>query len=281
VCPESIQGPSNTNTHPYTIIFSLYADHAPGERSIWIGSLIQVLAALDVSAGTVRTIISRMQRDGLLQSRQEGRKSFYSLTDAGQEEVSMGAKQIFSISTEWDGRWTVITYSIPEKQRKKRDALRASLRNYGFGDLNPGLWISPHSLPVDAPPKWQEMGVWKYLEHFRAEHIGLGDPHKLVQKAWPKLPALDKDYRAYIARYQPVLRKFEAGLLDDQRCFAARLQNLFEFVSLNLNDPALPPVLLPKEWSRPSAQTLFRQINAEMNGPAQRFFDTICTEKER
>ena len=221
-----------------------------------------------------------MQHDGLLQSRQEGRKSFYSLTDAGQGQVRMGAKQIFSSSTEWDGRWTVITYSIPEKQRKKRDELRASLRGYGFGDLNPGLWISPHPLPGAVLPKWQEMGVWKYIEHFRAEHIGSDNPHKLVQKAWPKLPALDKDYRAYIARYEPVLSKFEAGLLDDQSCFAARLQNLFEFVSINLSDPALPPVLLPDGWSRPSAQALFQQINAEMNGPAQRFFDTTCGEKD-
>ncbi len=191
----------------------------------------------------------------------------------------MGAKQIFSIPTEWDQRWTVAAYSIPEKQRKKRDALRVSLRGYGFGDLNPGLWISPRPLPVEASQKWQEMGVGKYLEFFRAEYIGPDDPRKLVQKAWPKLPELDKEYRAYIARYQPVLREFEAELLDDQKCFAVRLQNLFEFVSINLSDPDLPSALLPEDWSRPAAQALFRNINARMNGPAQRFFDAICGSK--
>ncbi|RLC59083.1 MAG: phenylacetic acid degradation operon negative regulatory protein PaaX [Chloroflexota bacterium] len=266
-----------TQVHPHTFIFSLYGHYVlPRGGEIWIGSLIRALAALDFSAGAVRALVSRMQRKGFLQSRRVGRLSFYRLTDLGLQEVHRGGERAFAPPTaEWDGRWTVVTYSIPEKHRRRRDMLRRSLGSWGFGALAPGTWISPRPLSPEAESRLRDLDVWEYLEIFRAEHLGPSDQHTLVAHAWPQLSALGDRYRAYVARYEPVLRRFEAGTLDDEGCFTAHLRSLIDFVAITLEDPALPSALLPKDWPRPSAQSLFEELKRALAEPAERFFDAI------
>ena len=272
---------SDTQIHPYTFVLSLYGHYVlPRGGEIWIGSLIRALAALDFRAGAVRALVSRMQRRGLLQSRKRGRYSFYRLTDLGLKEVRRGGELAFAPpDEEWDGRWTVVTYSIPEKHRDRRDSLRRSLNWWGFGALAPGIWISPRPLSPEAEREWQALGVWEYLEVFRAEHLGPRDPRALVAHAWPQLSVLGDRYRAYVAGYEPELRRFEAGLLGDEECFAIHLRSLISFVAITLDDPALPSSLLPEDWPRSSAQLLFEEIKQALAEPAERFFDAIYETK--
>lgn len=266
-----------TQVNPYTIIFSLYGKYVlPRGDEIWIGSLIRALATLDFSPGAVRTLVSRMQRKGFLQSQRLGRYSFYRLTDLGLKEVCWGGDQAFAPSAgEWDGRWTVVAYSVPEKHREQRDALRSSLKHWGFGALAPGTWLSPRSLPPMAERKWRELGMWEYLEVFRAEHLGPSDPCTLVVQAWPQLPALANHYRTYVAGYGPILGRFKDGTVDDEECFAVQLRSLVDFVAITLEDPALPAALLPEDWPRPSTQLLFEELQQTLTESAGRFFDAI------
>ncbi len=268
--------------HPYTVVFSLYGGYVlPRGEEIWIGSLIRALAAFDFSAGAVRALISRMQQRGLLQSRRLGRRSFYRLTDLGLENVCWGGKRASAPpDDEWDGQWAVVIYSIPEKHRRRRNALRASLSSLGFGALAPGTWISSRSLSPEAEGKWRELDAWQYLEVFRAEHVGPSNPRDVVAHAWPQLPALGDRYRAYVAKYEPALRRFEADVLSDEECFTTRMRSLIDFVTITLEDPALPPSLLPEDWPRPSGQLLFRELQQVLAGPAERFFDTIYEKGE-
>lgn len=268
----------STQIDPYTVIFSVYGQYVlPRGDEVWIGSLIRALAALDFNPGTVRAIISRMKSKGLLQNRRVGRHSFYRLTDVGLQQVRYGEDRTFGPSDdEWDGRWTVVTYLVPEKYREHREILRRSLAWFGFGALAPSIWISPYPLSAEAETKWRRHEVWKYLYIFRAEYLKPGDMQTLVSHAWPHLPEIGGRYRAYAAKYEPILHRFETGDLQDEECFAARLRSLFEFVAINLEDPALPPSLLPEDWPRPSARALFKELLSALTEPAERFFDAIC-----
>jgi phenylacetic acid degradation operon negative regulatory protein len=175
----------------------------------------------------------------------------------------------------------VVTYSVPEEYRERRETLRRSLTWFRFGAISPSVWISPHLLSSEAEDKWRRLGVWRYLDIFRAEYLGSSNLHSIVTLAWPHLPEIAQRYRAYVATYEPVLRRFEAGRLDDEACFITRLRSLFEFVAITLRDPDLPPCLLPSGWPRPSAQVLFRELVSALNEPAERFFDAIYhTEEE-
>ena len=267
-----------TNIHSYTLVFSLYGQYVlPREEGVWVGTLIRALAPLGYSAGAVRAMVSRMQRKGYLQGRRIGRHSFYRLTERGLKEVRRGGDRAFAASDDvHEERWTVVTYSVPERQRRQRDLLRDCLKWWGFGALAPGTWISPRMLRAEEEAKLRRLGVWEYLEIFRGTHLGPSDAHTLVAHAWPQLEHVAGRYRAYLVRYEPVLRRCEAGELDDEGCFATQLLSLCQFVAITLEDPALPPPLLPEDWPRPAAQALFKGLQHALSEPAACFFEAVC-----
>jgi phenylacetic acid degradation operon negative regulatory protein len=266
-----------THANLNTSIFALYGQYVlPRGGEIWLSTLIRAMATLGFSEAAVRSTALRLKKKGYLQSRRPGRRSLYWLTDTGLNRLNLGGFR-FSISpdSDWDGRWIVVIYSIPEERRERRDALRNVLNWWGFGMLAPGTWISTRPLPPEAESEWRELGVWKYVNVFGSEYLGPSDPSTVVARAFPQLPTLADQYKDYITECESVLRRFEAGLLDDEECFACRLRSISGFVPIILEDPALPASLLPEDWPRPKAQLLAQELQQALAEPAERFFDSI------
>ena len=67
-----------------SLITTVFGDSiAPRGGTVWLGSLIKVMAEFGVSERLVRTSVYRLVKDEWLRSDQVGRRSYYSLTDAG------------------------------------------------------------------------------------------------------------------------------------------------------------------------------------------------------
>lgn len=48
------------------------------------------------------------------------------------------------IPQKWDGRWRLITYDIPVRQRKASNAFREKIRQMGLFQLQRSIWVSPY-----------------------------------------------------------------------------------------------------------------------------------------
>jgi phenylacetic acid degradation operon negative regulatory protein len=262
---------------PNTVVFALFAQYVlPRGGEVWLGSLIKAMATLGISEAAARSAILRMKKRGILESQRLGRRTFYWMANAGMRELNIGGFR-FSLPPEktWDDRWTIVIYSIPEEQRGLRDELRSSLKWWGFGSLAPGTWISTRVLLPEIESDLRELGVWEYVSVFRSEYLGPEDPSAIVAKAFPELSTLETGYRDYIAKAKAVLQGLEAGLLDDEVCFATRMHNLWEIYAVAKDDPILPPALLPEDWPRFEAVELSAQVRHVLSAPAERFFDAI------
>ena len=44
----------------------------------------------------------------------------------------------------WDGKWRVVIFDIPERIRERRDALREKLKHLGFYELQKSVFVFPH-----------------------------------------------------------------------------------------------------------------------------------------
>ena len=75
------------------------------------------------------------------------------LTAQGKREAKilelLGNSINFKIPKRWDGKWRVILFDIPEKDRIFRDILREHLRNLKFAKLQRSVFVSPH--PFEKP----------------------------------------------------------------------------------------------------------------------------------
>ncbi len=74
---------------------------------------------------------------------------FLKLTHKGQLE---GLIQKVSVerSEEWDGKWRLVIFDIPESSKEKRSLFRTLLKKNQFVKLQAGVYISPYSFCREA-----------------------------------------------------------------------------------------------------------------------------------
>ncbi len=255
--------PKTVNTQD--MLLTLYGDyvrHRGGE--VWTGTLITLLGLFGLSGQAVRSTLSRMSRSGWLDSRKVGRYSFYAQTPRLLGLLEEGAQRIFQPRQDpWNGRWHLLTYSIPESKRHLRRRLRRRLLWLGFGALHQATWISPRDLRDEVEQIVDELKVRPYVEFFTAEHRGFANDEEIVARCW-NLEDLDNHYASFIARYEPLLLDCEAQLqagqsLNPQDCFVQRFMLVHEYRSSPYVDPNLPLELLPDDWLGQEAAQLFQR----------------------
>ncbi len=263
------------------VMFTLYGDyvrHAGG--SIWVGSLVQLLAHLGMSEQSVRSTIVRMSRSGWLEVQRINRKSYYSLTPKGKRLLDEGAARIFRHSPSprdrWDGQWRLVAYSIPESLREKRAVLRRELGYLGFGPLTSALWVSPHDLCIQVSQLAVALDLVPHIEFFTATHNGMMAPGALVRKCWD-LDSINGQYAAFIATHQPALDECRANraTLEPADCFLRRFMLIHEYRRFPFADPQLPSELLPADWHGLAAAELFQEYHDLLADKANRFFESV------
>jgi phenylacetic acid degradation operon negative regulatory protein len=263
------------------MVFTLYGDyirHRGGEA--WTGTLIELLSLFGVSEQAVRSTLSRMSRGGWLESRKVGRHSYYSLTPKCLALLEEGAQRIFRPRHDpWDGRWHLLTYSIPEPKRHLRRRLRRRLQWLGFGALHQATWISPRDLRSEVEQVVDALQIRAHVEFFTAEHRGFTSDQEIVAQCW-NLEHLNDYYADFVARYDPPFQEYWARLqagdgLKPQQCFVQRFMLVHEYRSSPYVDPNLPSELLPDDWLGEEAMQLFQQYRDLLAGEADAYVDSV------
>ncbi|MEQ8329256.1 MAG: PaaX family transcriptional regulator C-terminal domain-containing protein [Longimicrobiales bacterium] len=269
------------NQRPQDLVFTLFGEyllHRP--EPVWVGSLISLLETFGLSEGAVRTVLSRMARKGWLEGERQGRHAFYRLTAKGRDLLEEGENRIHHPPGEagWDGRWYLLAYSIPEEQRHLRDRLRVRLAWLGFGSLGNGLWISPHDVDARVAALARDMDVAEHLDRFSARHLGPDDAAELVRRCWD-LEGIDRRYAEFLERWRPRLdecrRRADDGTLDPEDAYRLRFELIHEFRAFPLEDPYLPPALLPPGWRGGAAGALVEALHTLCRRPADDYVDSI------
>lgn len=258
-------------------IYGEYVRHYGGE--IWVGSLTRIMGQFGLTDQAVRAAISRMLRHGWLQSRKIGNRSYYSMTERGQKRLDEAAARIYQQNNrdQWDGRWTMVSYNVPEKIREKRDQLRKELGWLGFGMLTNSTWISPNGLGERVQEITQNYALQDYVEIFTADHLGWSEEKQLVEKCWD-LEEINQAYQHFIDQYEPKYTAFmEKGVhkMTDGECFVDKTYLVHEYRKFLFIDPDLPETLLPDSWNAKEADELFNRFYEELNPGALRFFEGL------
>ena len=65
---------------------------------------------------------------------------------------------------QWDGKWRVVLFDIPEKKKAARDALRAKLKELDFQELQHSVHIVPYHCKdeIDFLTEFFELRPWVY-----------------------------------------------------------------------------------------------------------------------
>ncbi|RNB87874.1 phenylacetic acid degradation operon negative regulatory protein PaaX [Brevibacillus fluminis] len=264
---------------PQSMLFTIYGEYVRHYGSeIWIGSLTKLMGEFGLSEPAVRAAISRMLRQGWLDSRKVGNRSYYSMSARGKNRLEEAAARIYKVEeSDWDGRWCIVSYNIPEERRALRDQLRKDLSWMGFGMLTTSTWISPNNLSDYVKELTESYDIKDHVEMFYADHLGWSDPKELVKKCW-NLDEINDAYKSFIDVYRPQFEQMADDLrqnkdVADSYCFVEKTKLVHEYRKFLFIDPDLPQELVPELWLGKEADQLFKDYYALLNPGAVRFFE--------
>ncbi|NME04506.1 phenylacetic acid degradation operon negative regulatory protein PaaX [Psychrobacillus sp. BL-248-WT-3] len=270
---------SNTQS----MIFTVYGDYIRHYgNKIWIGSLIRLLKEFGHNEQSVRVAVSRMMKQGWLESEKQGNKSYYFLTHRGKVRMEEAANRIFKLMpNEWDGKWRMLMYTIPEEKRQIRDELRKELLWSGFGSFSSGCWISPNNLEKEVKFLIDKYETHEYVDFFVSDYKGPKENQALVEKSWP-LTEIEAKYKEFIAAYSHQYIVHQSMINDNKMssadCFVERTRLVHEYRKFLFIDPGLPKELLPEIWNGNHAALLFEQYYKLLAPLASEFFEGVFQE---
>ena len=244
----------------WSLIVTLYGDAiVPRGGSLWIGSLIELMALFEIEAGHVRTAVSRLSADGWLASSKRGRASFYRLTKSGEAEFLQATQRIYAGVPEQRGEVQVVVIG---PKAGDPAALRAGLMRAGYAVLSPVIHVGIEPVPDDLTA---HDGVFVMIP--RRE-----DRYALAAAAF-KLDDVSQAYRDFVTLFAPLSEAQDGKPLTQEDALVARTLLIHAFRRVVLRDPGLPADLLPPDWQGNAARALAGRIYARVVGPSERFLD--------
>ena len=264
-----------------SLLMTVFGDTVePHGGNIWLGSLIELVAPLNINQRAVRTSIYRLTRNNWLVGERVGRRSFYRLTESGERSTRQAESRIYySPIRKWNGEWRLVFTNAPGVNADKRALLRKRLAWLGFGVFAPNVYGHP---VAPMRPVWQlldAMDITDQVVVMRAENFD--DKHgpgtrEMVRKCW-NLDALEKRYRAFIDRYAPLLEfTGKTRTATPEQCFLLRTLLIHQYRRISLRDPQLPAELLPKKWIGHIGYEICRELYRCTYGPAEAYSTGVC-----
>lgn len=91
--------------------------------------------------------INRMNEKGLIQFINKDGELRITITPKGHKVVNnllLGDYKQLKRPIDWDGKWRMVMFDIPEDKRKLRNILRFHLKKVGFLQIQGSVWIYPY-----------------------------------------------------------------------------------------------------------------------------------------
>jgi phenylacetic acid degradation operon negative regulatory protein len=257
-----------------SLLITIFGDSiAPRGGVITLGSLISLAQPFGLAERLVRTSVGRLASDGWLVARRDGRRSEYRLTPTGQSRFAEATRRIYgAIPDSWDGQWTLLI--LPPANGGRRQDLRDELRWLGFGQISPGVFAHPNWDIEQARDGLSGLeGIGKTML-LKSSSEGLETDRQLVASGW-NLGDLTRRYRRFVDTFTPIAAAMPCT--TGESAFIIRTLLIHEYRKIHLQDPLLPPALLPPDWVGATAYDLTRRLYCSVFPAAEEYLSNTAS----
>ena len=258
-----------------SLIVTIFGDCiSPRGGVVWLGSLINVLAPLEISQRLVRTAVYRLVQDGILDNEQVGRKSFYTLTREGRQSFAEATDRIYRTTPpDWDGSWCIVFLNrVPVPARMK---VRKDLQWLGFGAFASDVMAHPRPDTdlLATHLRAIEHGSRAIVMQASLQRAGVDtNVADLVGDTW-HLDDLEQAYAGFVSQFESFLAAGTLATIGPTDAFYLRTFLIHEYRKVLLRDPALPDELLPESWQGRTAQQLTQAIYRQTLHASEAFIE--------
>ncbi|MCL4366442.1 hypothetical protein M1437_04405 [Patescibacteria group bacterium] len=113
--------------------------------------------------------LRRLREGGLIELISD-EKLAYKLTDKGKERAILASLN-FS-EKQWDGKWRLVIFDVPEKRRQARDLLRSKLKQWGFINFQQSVWGTKKNCTKALRDFIKNVGIEDWVMVVESDNIG-------------------------------------------------------------------------------------------------------------
>jgi phenylacetic acid degradation operon negative regulatory protein len=218
------------------VLSTLLGAHPP---ELSARALVHVGGLFGIAEGTLRVALSRLVAAGDLTA-EDG---VYRLTGRLVERQRRQDESQAPHTHPWKGRWEMAIVTAERRSAAERAELRAAMGALRLAELRRGVWVRPANLERAIPAAVAEQCTVAEAELER-------DPRALAAALWD-LDAWASAARALLAA------------MTDAQAPADRVTVAAAMARHMLDDPLLPPELVPADWPGPALRAAYDRFGAE------------------
>ena len=248
-----------------SLVMTIFGDSiAPHGGTVWLGSLIELLAPFGINDRLLRTCVFRLAQEGWLVASRDGRRSAYAILPQALPRFERANRRIYApLTAHWDGSWTMLLAPSGAVDAPVRAQLRKELAWEGYAMISNGIFGHPVASPDVIEEILVRHGIQgKLLVCRSSELVGVSSRplRELAAEGWD-LTAVVDGYHRFLDHFRPLLAALESGEAPSaQQAFVIRSLLIHAYRRIQLHDPMLPVELLPEPWPGSEAYELARAL---------------------
>lgn len=124
-------------------------------------------------------LLYRLSKDGLIEARIENSRKFFTLTKKGEDKLEKLSNSLNKnllppnhYESEKGDKFILVIFDIPEKERRKRDWVRESLKNMGLKLAQKSVWLGKIKIPRSFLRDLHDLKLVDHVEIFEINKTG-------------------------------------------------------------------------------------------------------------
>ncbi len=162
----------------------------PNALQIFEKPMNEMLKSLDRRAQEreVRRVLHYMKQRGLIRYQTKDYENGIKLTKEGKKRLKRHSfeSMVIASPSDWDKKWRLVFFDIPEDLHTKRAALTHKLRILGFQQLQQSIWIHPFPSRPEIEAITEVFDVRRFVTYIEISHI---DGDKQLRNRFKRLIA--------------------------------------------------------------------------------------------
>lgn len=112
----------------------------------------------ELKKSSLSQALKRLREGGLIEQVKLKNDVLIKLTEAGKDLISDKFEE-----KDWDRKWRIVVFDIPEEKRIIRNLFRRNLKKWGFKHLQKSVWISKRNVFDKLESYIKDLGIEKWV----------------------------------------------------------------------------------------------------------------------
>ena len=127
----------------------------------------------EIDKKSLETAINTLYKSKLIKQKnnQDGTTTFVLSVEGKEMALTYNLENMTITAHPWDRKWRIVTFDIPEKLKKVRDAFRYHLKRLGFVELQHSVFALPFKCRNEIEYLIEFYNARRFIRYIEAHHI--------------------------------------------------------------------------------------------------------------